>query len=207
MRKRLYRAWNKSVIVKLLETTIGYKALESRLQSLWAKINIGHGYYVVKLSNKEDHYNALTGGPWMIYDHYLTVRPWEPWFSPARTKIDKVAVWVRLPRVFLEYYDQEALTRIGNRIGETLNIDINASCQLRGHYARICVLVDLEKQRMSGFSLEGEDYYLEYEGLHLLCSGHRCESCPSKTNDTIRNGAPTLNRDNDKQTKEGNDMA
>ncbi|KAI9116355.1 hypothetical protein K1719_012522 [Acacia pycnantha] len=100
MKQRLYRAWRKSVIVKLLDRNIGYKALLSGLQALWAKkgvvslIDIGHGYYVVKLSNRDDYINALDGGPWMIYDHYLSVRPWEPNFSTATAKIDKVAVWV-----------------------------------------------------------------------------------------------------------------
>ena len=58
-------------------------------------INIGNGFFMVKFSNREDCSNALTGGPWMIFDHYLTVRPWEPLFHPWRATIDKVAVWVR----------------------------------------------------------------------------------------------------------------
>ncbi|KAK4253924.1 hypothetical protein QN277_010539 [Acacia crassicarpa] len=188
MKKKLYKAWNKAVIVKLLGRSIGYKLLLSILQKLWAKrgvlslINIGNGFFVVKLTNKVDYDNALTGGPWLIFDHYLTVRPWEPNFHPMKASIDKVAVWVRLPSVFLEYYNKEALTWIGNRLGETIKIDTNTSGHLRGHYIRICVLVDLEKQLMSGFSLEGEDYYLEYEGLHLLCTncgryGHRSGEC------------------------------
>ncbi|KAI9076940.1 hypothetical protein K1719_041102 [Acacia pycnantha] len=81
MKKRLYKAWDKAVIVKLLGRDIGYMLLQSILQPLWAKrgvfniINIGNGFFVVKFSNKEDYLNALTGGPWMIFDHYLTVRP------------------------------------------------------------------------------------------------------------------------------------
>ncbi|KAI9117958.1 hypothetical protein K1719_011100 [Acacia pycnantha] len=84
MKKRLHKAWRQAVIVKLLGRNIGYKSLLSILQTLWAKcgiitlINISNGFFVVKLSNKEDYLNALTGGPWMLYDHYLTVRPWEP---------------------------------------------------------------------------------------------------------------------------------
>lgn len=115
MKKRMYRVWNTSVSIKLLGRNIGYRALETRVQSFWAKrgiirlINIGHGYFVVKFSNKEDYMLSLTGGPWMIYDHYLIVRPWEPQFNSATAKIDKAAVWVRLPSVFLEYYDEEAL--------------------------------------------------------------------------------------------------
>ncbi|KAI9093564.1 hypothetical protein K1719_027013 [Acacia pycnantha] len=112
-KQRLYKAWRKSVIVKLLGRSIGYKALLTRLQSMWAKkgvvrlIDIGHGFYVVKMINKQDYQNALTGGPWMIYDHYLTVRPWEPNFHLDRAKINKVAVWVRVSKVVLEFYDRE----------------------------------------------------------------------------------------------------
>ncbi|KAI9074143.1 hypothetical protein K1719_043914 [Acacia pycnantha] len=100
MKKRLYKAWNRAVIVKLLGREIGYKLLLSILQPLWAKrgvinlINIGNGFFVVKFTNNDDYRNALTGGPWMIFDHYLTVRPWEPMFHPLRAKINKVAVWL-----------------------------------------------------------------------------------------------------------------
>ncbi|KAI9122696.1 hypothetical protein K1719_006536 [Acacia pycnantha] len=37
IKKRLYKAWRKVFIVKLLGRSIGYKALLSRLQSLWVK--------------------------------------------------------------------------------------------------------------------------------------------------------------------------
>ncbi|KAI9099197.1 hypothetical protein K1719_024964 [Acacia pycnantha] len=102
MRKQLSKAWKTAVIVKLLGKNIGYKLLLSILQKLWAKkgvislINIGNGFFVVKLSNKEDYLNALTGGPWMIFDHYLTVRPWEPQFQTKSASINKVAVWCKL---------------------------------------------------------------------------------------------------------------
>ncbi|KAK4260254.1 hypothetical protein QN277_003396 [Acacia crassicarpa] len=67
MKKRLHKAWKQAVIVKLLGRSIGYKLLLSILQKLWAKrgvitlINIGNGFFVVKLTNKEDFLNALTG--------------------------------------------------------------------------------------------------------------------------------------------------
>ncbi|KAI9073901.1 hypothetical protein K1719_044134 [Acacia pycnantha] len=86
MTKRLHKAWRWAVIVKLLGRNIGYKNLLSILKTLWAKrgvisvINVGNGFFVVKLSNMEDYLNALTGCPWMLFDHYLTVRPWEPRF-------------------------------------------------------------------------------------------------------------------------------
>lgn len=59
--------------------------------------------------------------------------------------IEKATGWVRLPMVPLEYYDEKALTIIGNQIGKILKVDMNTSCQLKGHFARIFVLVELGK--------------------------------------------------------------
>ncbi|KAK4252646.1 hypothetical protein QN277_014391 [Acacia crassicarpa] len=219
MKRRMYKDWNSSVIVTLLGRSIGFKALETRVQSLWAKkgvvklIDIGHGYHVVKFTNTEDYHNALTGGPWLIYDHYLVVRPWEPMFNPATAKVDRVAVWIRFPRIFLEYYNKEALTFIGNRIGETVKVDFNTSSHSRGHYARLCVLVDLTKQLMAGFAIEGHQYYIEYEGLHMLCSncgfyGHRRDSCPMGGKQSTRvNGNGTGNGQPNDCNMDGNNMS
>ena len=125
---------------------------------------------IVKFTNQDDYMMALTGAPWMIFYHYLTVQPWEPNFNPDCGSIEKAAVWVRLPKLPLEYYDEEALTIIGNRIGKTIRVDLSTSNQLRGHFARICVLVELGKQLMQGFYLDGREIFLEYEVLHLLCA-------------------------------------
>ncbi|KAI9080389.1 hypothetical protein K1719_037783 [Acacia pycnantha] len=89
MKKRLYKAWENAVIVKLLGRNIGYKILLSILQSLWARrgvirlINIGNGYFVVKLTNKDDYHHALTGGPWVLFDHYLTMARTIRWNTRA----------------------------------------------------------------------------------------------------------------------------
>ncbi|KAK4258861.1 hypothetical protein QN277_005261 [Acacia crassicarpa] len=69
MKKRLYKAWNCAVIVKLLGKSIGYKMMLSILQPLWAKkgvirlINIGNEFYVVKLTKRDDYFHMLNGGP------------------------------------------------------------------------------------------------------------------------------------------------
>lgn len=66
--------------MKFLGRKIGFKALKTRLNKLQAKegvislLSIGHDFFLVKFSNKNDMDFALIKGPWMIYDHYLTVR-------------------------------------------------------------------------------------------------------------------------------------
>ncbi|KAI9120082.1 hypothetical protein K1719_009051 [Acacia pycnantha] len=85
--------------------------MHGQVGSCW-RLSLAKGKPLRKTS-REDYDHALTGGPWLIFDHYLTVRPWEPNFHPMRASIDKVAVWVRLPSVLMEFYNKEALTKEG----------------------------------------------------------------------------------------------
>jgi hypothetical protein len=113
------------------------------------------------------------------------VKEWSPNFQPATDTIEKVAVWVRISGLPIEYYDKKILTFIGNRIGKTVKVDKNTLLQERGKYARLCVEVDLTKALLAMFTIKGRKYNIEYEGLHLLCLncgrfGHYKEGCPDK---------------------------
>lgn len=66
----------------MMKHSIGYRALKNRLQLMWAKrgvlniIDLGQEFYLVTFTNQEDQEIAFLKGPWLIYDHYLTVREW-----------------------------------------------------------------------------------------------------------------------------------
>ena len=81
----------------------------------------------------------------------------------------KVAVWVRIPNLPLEFCTVESLELIGNMIGKIVKIDRSTSIYDKGEYARICVEVDLQKPLLPAFTVFGEDMQLVYEGLHLVC--------------------------------------
>jgi hypothetical protein len=148
--KRIHRPWKRGVIMKLLGRGIGYKALETRLKQMWVKkgiiniINLGDDYYLVTFSLDLDHATSLTNGPWFIYDHYLTVKEWSPNFHPQSDTIKKVAVWVRISGLPIEYYDSRVLKNIGNKIGSTVKVDKNTLMQEKGKYARLCVEVNFQ---------------------------------------------------------------
>ena len=124
---------------------------------------------MVKFSNCVDYEFALTGGPWLMYDHYLTIRKWDPDFDPEKTEIEKVVVWVRLPGLSIRLYDEKFLTFVGNRIGRTLKVDATIVDQSRGKYARLCVEIELKKELLSEYSIKGKTYRIEYESLHMIC--------------------------------------
>ncbi|CAL1400542.1 unnamed protein product [Linum trigynum] len=57
---------------------------------------------------------------------------------------------------------------------------------IRGHFARICVEVNLAKPLICKYRLERRTRRVEYEGLHKVCFtcglyGHEQETCPKKT--------------------------
>ncbi|KAJ1438407.1 hypothetical protein SESBI_03016 [Sesbania bispinosa] len=126
---------------------------------------------------------------------YFQARLYKLWQPMARMEDDlrRVAVWVRVPGLPIEFYDKRVLWRIGNVLGKTVKIDANTLQEKatehgdfvteRAKFATICIEVDLNKILISKFSLEGRVYPVEYEGLHLVsfqCGryGHRREGCP-----------------------------
>lgn len=47
---------------------------------------------MVKFEEQVDLAKVINEGPWMIFDHYLTVQYWSPEFMSPTAKIDKTMV-------------------------------------------------------------------------------------------------------------------
>lgn len=97
-------------------------------------------------------------------------------------KTHKVAVWIRIPRLPIELYNETFLRRIGMTMGSFLKVDRLTSIHSREKFARICVEIDLEKPLATHITVRGCPLYLEYEGLHAFCFrcgkvGHKKDQC------------------------------
>lgn len=112
--------------------------MEQRLTRLWGirgqvqVIDMPHNYFLVRFSKEEDYNNALFGGPWMVANHYLITQRWRPFFMTSVKKVEKVAVWVRIPDIPIELCNTEFLSRVGRQLGTMLKIDRLTSIQSRG---------------------------------------------------------------------------
>ncbi|XP_061369460.1 uncharacterized protein LOC133312303 [Gastrolobium bilobum] len=162
--------------------------MKKKINVLWArkgKINvtdIGNDFFVVQFSEKDDLNFALNGGPWIVLGHYLSLRKWEPTFRPNSAGIAKIAAWIRLPDIPIEFYDEAFFRRIGNWLGKMIKVDSNTNAHVRGRFARICVELDLSQPLKGDYVLEGFTKQIEYEGLGLICFGcgkygHSTENC------------------------------
>ncbi|CAN1773799.1 hypothetical protein LINPERHAP1_LOCUS12665 [Linum perenne] len=113
---RVRCAWASAIIFRTLGKAFPYKFVVRRIQQLWAKKgfvhvwDIGFGHYVARFMSMEDFDRALNNGPWLIGDHYVISEPWIPSFEPGLSSINKLRVWIRLPNLPLECFDESILT-------------------------------------------------------------------------------------------------
>ncbi|KAL7173639.1 hypothetical protein ACSBR2_032988 [Camellia fascicularis] len=148
---KIRRPWRNCLIIKLMGKKVGYRLLLFKIKKLWdlqgdfEAIDLDAGFFLLKFQLKEDYTYVYTGGPWIVLDHYLTVRKWQPDFKPAATEEIQTALWVRFPQLLIEYYNENVLFHIAKTMGKPLKIDLNTVTTTRGKYARVCIKMDLKK--------------------------------------------------------------
>lgn len=64
-------------------------------------------------------------GPWMLFNHYLTVQHWTPKFLSPTIKAEKTFIWIRFPGLNLLYYDENILLALVETIGNPVRVDSN----------------------------------------------------------------------------------
>lgn len=112
MIEELSTPWKDALVVKILGKNLGFNVMKSRLGGVWKLagdldiMDVGNGFYMVMFDSDEDRNKVISGGPWMIFDHYLTVRLWTTKFNAEHAFIDKTLVRVRIPSPNVLFYDE-----------------------------------------------------------------------------------------------------
>ena len=198
LKQEIRNPWTRALIVKVYGRTVGFNFIHNKLLGMWKPagrldcVGLGHGFFLTRLSLKEDYENILRKGPWFIGGHFLSIRPWEPNFHPATANVSSVAVWIRLNELPIEYYNARALHQIGKSIGNVLRIDAHTATESRGKFARICVQIDINKPLVTAILIGKFEQPVSYEGIQKLCFGcgrvgHQKNQCPY----IIRHEVPT----------------
>ncbi|KAL4272423.1 hypothetical protein GQ457_13G019880 [Hibiscus cannabinus] len=145
------RSMRNVIIVRLLGRNIGYETLLNRLHALWEPkgeiqlIDLENNYFLVLFEDMRDYELVLTEGPWTIFGNYLTVHPWSRSFSTDEKVPSHVVVWVRLLGLPYRYYYKALFRRIAQVVGKVVKVDYNTQAGERGKFARLEIMVDLNK--------------------------------------------------------------
>ena len=97
---QIRKPWSNALIIKLYGRTVGFNVLQNKLNTLWKPVgrldvvDLGEDFYSVRFSLREDMEVVLKNGPWFIAGHFLSIRPWEPFFKPACACVSSIATWV-----------------------------------------------------------------------------------------------------------------
>ncbi|CAN1145751.1 hypothetical protein LINPERHAP2_LOCUS14862 [Linum perenne] len=185
--RTFFRPWSKALVVKVLEKNFSFGAVKRRLESLWAKngniqvSDIANSFFLVRFEHPKDYQCAAFRGPWKIYDYYISVGLWTPEFNKEEP-LKTILTWVRLPKLPIHFFNQLAVTRIGNCIGKTVRLDLATSEGARAKYARVCVEVDLSKPLLGKYMIDNRTFLVEYESLENICTscgfyGHKVDGC------------------------------
>lgn len=106
-------------------------------------------------------------------------------------------VWVRLSNLHVTFYHKAIVMGIARGLGKPIKVDLTTLNIERARFARVCVEVNMKKSLKGLVMINGDRFFVSYEGLNNICSGcgvygHLVHSCPrellERTNALVRTG-------------------
>lgn len=181
--------WRQCIIVKVLGWKVPVSVLNKRLRELWKPagemlvMDLPRQFFMIRFGVEEAYMTALTRGPWKIFGSYLLTQAWTPEFDPLQDEIATTPVWIRLSNLPVNFYHRSILMGIAKGLGRPVKVDLTTLKFERARFARICVEVNLKKPLKGTMMVNGERYFVSYEGLDSVCSkcgmyGHLVHMCP-----------------------------
>lgn len=128
-------------------------------------------FFMIRFELEDEYLAALTGGPWRVFGSYLMTQTWNPEFDPLRDEIVTTPVWIRLSNIPVNFYHKAILMGIAKGLGTLVKVDETTLNFERARFARVCVEVNLSKPLKGTVRINGERYFVAYEGLTNICSG------------------------------------
>ncbi|MBA0607083.1 hypothetical protein Godav_019444 [Gossypium davidsonii] len=116
-----------------------------------AKEEIVNGIPTITFSeqNDDDYLEALSGGPWAIFGHYLIVHLWTSAFTTDQDHLNSLMVWIRQPGLPKGLYTKSLLKFIERAIEPITKIDRNTDNYTMGQFVRLAIYIDLGKPLIS----------------------------------------------------------
>ncbi|KAF5190018.1 Non-LTR retrolelement reverse transcriptase-like protein, related, partial [Thalictrum thalictroides] len=132
-------------------------ALKWKPQGCWNITPLGKGFLHIKLDNGVDFDRVWSGGPWKFAGQLMRLSEWQKGFKPDSQKQTNALIWVKFPRLPLEFWDAESIMSIARGVGYPLKLDEATEKKKFGFYAHVLVDVDLTKTIPDQVLVEHDD--------------------------------------------------
>lgn len=178
------------MIVKVLWRKIAISVLNRKLRELWKTKG---GMYVMDLPRQffmirfdlGGVFGSLNGRTMESIQKLPYGEGLGSEFDPLRDEIVTTLVWVRLSNIPVNFYHKEILLGIARGLGKPIKVDLTTLNFERARFVRVCLEVNLSKPLKGTELINGERYFVAYEGLSNICSacglyGHLVHNCPRR---------------------------
>ncbi|KAL0917841.1 hypothetical protein M5K25_012939 [Dendrobium thyrsiflorum] len=150
-----------SVVVKVFGKELPPNVVAWELRRQWASFgqfqftSLGKGWYLCSFKCLEAFEEVLSGGPWFVNQHIVGMERWSTDFSPSSLKGLSSPIWIRMPHLPLQCWDQDNVALIASMIGVPLMLDGNMFHWRKREFARVCVRLELDKPLPLGVWVDG----------------------------------------------------
>ena len=146
------------------------------------------GFMTFEFTCSEYFARILSEGQWAIGRSSLLLQKWSSGMSLNDSFFSQAPVWVRLPELPLEYWNEDVFGGIARTFGELLSTDPITASKRRLNFARICIGVregtDMPEFVALHSKLGVHNQKIIYETIPFACflclkAGHKALQCPS----------------------------
>ncbi|XP_026398985.1 uncharacterized protein LOC113294824 [Papaver somniferum] len=144
-------AWRFSLIGRLDLLRLKFSDAVLNLKSQWKledqckMIPLGKLFFTIKLDNERDQ-SYIKAGKWEVLHQDLWIRNWIPNFHLENHRTSYANIWVHLPGLSLEYWDEKTLFTICSDLGDPVKVDEATLNFENGMFARVLINIDLAKK-------------------------------------------------------------
>ena len=98
-----------------------------------------NGFMSFDFSYMQDLAGILCEGKWAIGHSTLVLQKWSSSLNLNDSFFVQAPVWVRLPKLPLEFWNEDIFVGIARTFGELLSIDPTTASKRRLNFSRICI--------------------------------------------------------------------
>lgn len=144
------------------------------------------GWFALRFA-RADHTNWVLSSHWHFDQAPVLLKRWTSLFDPETEQIGVGPIWVRLPRLPLQYWSEDIFKRIGNALDTYMGYDKSFHQTGMMAYARILINMDTRGGLYEHITIQWRDsarkQIIDYEGIPYRCRrchkvGHLYRDCP-----------------------------